>query len=128
MTENPYQRYRANAVETADPGRLILLLYDGALRFINQAEQALERQDLEQAHYKLLRAQDIIAELMGSLDLEQGELAVNLFRLYDYMHYRLIQANIKKSAAPLQEVSAMLKSLRESWQEVCRQRVAVGSP
>ncbi|MFY9446633.1 MAG: flagellar export chaperone FliS [Dethiobacteria bacterium] len=128
MTENPYQRYRANAVETADPGRLILLLYDGALRFINQAEQALERQDLEQAHYKLLRAQDIIAELMGSLDLEQGELAGNLFRLYDYMHYRLIQANIKKSAAPLQEVSAMLKSLRESWQEVCRQRVAVGSP
>ncbi|HOB86149.1 MAG TPA: flagellar export chaperone FliS [Bacillota bacterium] len=128
MTENPYQRYRANAVETADPGRLILLLYDGALRFINQAEQALEGQDYEQAHYKLLRAQDIIAELMGSLDLEQGELAVNLFRLYDYMHYRLIQANIKKSAAPLQEVSAMLKSLRESWQEVCRQRVAVGSP
>jgi flagellar protein FliS len=115
---NAHQKYRQNQVETADPAKLLLMLFDGGRRFLRQAEAALEKKDLEQVNHYLGRAQGVIAELMASLDLEQGEVAANLFRLYEYMHYRLVEANLKKTKKPLQEVDAMLATLRDTWKQV----------
>lgn len=118
MGTNPYAKYRKTQIETADQGKLLLMLYDGALRFLGHARQALLEKDLEGANNKLVRVQDIVAELMASLDLEAGEVAVSLFRLYEYMHYLLVQANIKKDVGPLDQVESMLAELRDTWKEV----------
>lgn len=118
MGTNPYAKYRKTQIETADQGKLLLMLYDGALRFLGHARQALLEKDLETANNKLVRVQDIVAELMASLDLEAGEVAVSLFRLYEYMHYLLVQANIKKDVGPLDQVESMLAELKDTWKEV----------
>jgi len=114
---NPYAQYQKTQIETADKGKLLLMLYDGALRFLGHARKALLEKDLEGANNYLVKVQDIVAELMSSLDLEAGEIAVSLFRLYEYMHYLLVQANVKKDAGPLDQVEGMLAELRDTWKE-----------
>jgi len=116
MGTKPYALYQKVQVETADRGKLLLMLYDGALRFLKSAGKALHRRDLEGANNSLLRAQDIVTELMASLDLEKGgELAETLFRLYDYIRTLLVEANIRKDVGPLEQVEGMLTELRETW-------------
>ncbi len=115
MGVNPYALYQRTQVETADQGKLLLMLYEGALRFLGQARIALQENNGEEANNSLVRAQEIIAELMASLDLEAGDVAVSLFRLYEYMHYQMVQANIKKEAPLLDQVEAMLIELKEAW-------------
>lgn len=112
---NPYAQYQKTQIETADQVKLLLMLYDGALRFLGRARKALLEKDLEGSNTYLVKVQDIVAELMASLDLEVGEVAVSLFRLYEYMHYLLVQANIKKDAEPLGQVESMLTELRDTW-------------
>lgn len=111
------QQYQRNQIETADGGKLLLMLYEGALRFLGQGRKALAEGDLEVANNSLLRAQDIVAELISSLNLEAGEVAVGLFRLYEYMHYLLVEANIKKRPEPLEQVEKMLLELKGAWKE-----------
>ena len=80
---NGHERYLETAVETASPARLIVMLYDGAIRFINEAAYAMQQRDYETQNTKLQRAQKILAELISSLDFDKGgEIAENLFRLY----------------------------------------------
>ena len=80
---NGHDRYLETAVETASPARLIVMLYDGAIRFINEATYAMQQRDYETQNAKLQRAQKILAELISSLDFDKGgEIAENLFRLY----------------------------------------------
>ena len=101
---------------SAKPEKLILMLYDGAIRFIQQGIKAMNENKIELAHNNLLRSQNIMVELMASLNFEKGgELAVNLFRIYEFMHYTLVQANVKKEAEPLARVAEQLKMLRKSW-------------
>jgi flagellar protein FliS len=114
---NPYAKYQQTQIETADQEKLLLMLYDGALRFLGRARKALLETDLEGSNNNLIRVQDIIAELMASLDLETGEVAVSLFQLYEYMHFLLVQANIKKSTEPLEQVEGMLVELRNTWKK-----------
>jgi len=115
---NPYQAYRKNQVETATREELLLMLYRGALGFLDKAKKAIGEQDISGSHHNLIRSQKIIAELMSSVDLENGgEVARNLFNLYEYMHRQLVQANIDKDTAPVEEVENMLYSLLEAWQE-----------
>lgn len=117
MAANPYAQYQKNQVETAGQAKLILMLYEGAVRFLEGSRKALQEGELQKAHQNLVRAQDILAELMSSLDLEAGDVAVNLFRLYDYMYNQLVQANVKKDAEPLEQVEKMLLELRDAWKE-----------
>ncbi|MFN3691173.1 MAG: flagellar export chaperone FliS, partial [Fimbriimonadales bacterium] len=91
---NGYERYLETAVETASPARLIVMLYDGAIRFINEALAAMRQRDYETKNAQLQRAQKILAELISSLDFDKGgEIAENLFRLYTYMYNQLVEAN-----------------------------------
>jgi flagellar protein FliS len=119
---NPYARqaeqYKKHQIETASPEEVLIMLYDGAIRFLNIAKKAIADKDIEKSHHQLIKAQNIILEFMNSLDMEiGGEIAVNLFRLYEYLHYRLVQANIKKDVAMIDEVLDHLRSLKATWEE-----------
>ena len=118
----PQQRslatYENQQIETASPEQLLLMLYDGAIRFLNEALRAMRDEDWETYNAKLIKTQNIVSELMASLDMKlAGELGQNLFKLYDYLHYRLVQANMKKDVDMVDEVLKHLKDLRVTWAE-----------
>jgi flagellar protein FliS len=116
---NGHDRYLETAVETASPARLIVMLYDGAIRFINEATYAMQQRDYETQNTKLQRAQKILAELISSLDFDKGgEIAENLFRLYTYMYNQLVEANINDSRDRLEHVVHLLSELREAWDTI----------
>lgn len=119
MLSNPYHQYRSTAVETARPIDLVVMLYKGAVRFTQRGIQAVERQDITEAHTSFVRAQDIIAELVSGLNLEQGgAIASQLGAIYDYVHRLLVEANCKKSIAPASEALKLLTELLTAWQAV----------
>ena len=114
------------AVQTADPHQLILMLYDGALLALAEATVAIEQNDIPKRAKSISHAIAIIQDgLHASLDVEAGgELAQRLAALYDYMVERLTQANATNNAAAVQEVSGLLRTLREAWAEMPRQQAA----
>ncbi|MBK8190763.1 MAG: flagellar export chaperone FliS [Vampirovibrionales bacterium] len=112
------QHYKEQAVTTATPEEILIMLYDGAIRFLNAARKGLETGDIEKSHNNLIKTQRIITELMCSLNIEiGGEAAQNLYRLYDYLHYRLVEANLKKDVTMVDEVLGHMRSLRDTWRE-----------
>ncbi|MEP0765949.1 MAG: flagellar export chaperone FliS [Fimbriimonadia bacterium] len=114
--------YRKTAVETASPLDLILMLYDGALRFLERGRAAMERRDLSEQNESLTRAQAILTELAVCLNMEQGgEVAANLLGLYGYMSNRLVEANVSDDPKAVQEVARLLGELRESWATLAAQ-------
>lgn len=124
---NGYLAYQKNKYETASPHRLTLMLYIGAIKFVNQAEVSLQEGNYVNAHQHLLKAQDIIYELMASLnEQEGGEVAINLKNLYLYINEQLVQANLTKSVEPILEVKPLLQSIKEAWETIGKD-VAVGS-
>ena len=133
MLNNPaihqaFGQYQRVQTETASPGQLVVLLYQGCIRFTQRGRTALEAGDTEAARASLLRAQDIVAELMSSLNLEAGELAVNLMRLYEYVHGRLVQANIRRDAMAAAEAENLVRSLLPAWEEAIRQQANAKVP
>jgi flagellar protein FliS len=119
MLNNPYQQYQQNTVNTATPGELTLMLYNGGLKFLKQAKIAIADKNIEEANNKICRVQDIIAELMSSLNMGV-EISKSLYALYDFMSDRLIQANIKKDVKLLEEVEGLLEEMRDTWKEVIK--------
>lgn len=116
---NPYQQYQQQSVMTASPGELVVMLYNGCIRFIKQAMECIESKDLEGAHKAIIRAQDIILEFMTTLDMKY-EISHNLLALYDYLHRRLVEANTKKDVVILEEVLTFVTELRDTWAEVVK--------
>jgi flagellar secretion chaperone FliS len=115
-------RYLQEQVTTASPEQLMLMLYDGAIRFLRVARKAMAEKDIAKTHQYLLKAQNIITELMSTLDFEVGgEVARNLYRLYDYYVWALVQANIKQDPAPIEDVITHLKNLKLTWEEAIAQ-------
>jgi len=111
---NPYQQYKENAILTASPEELVLMLYNGIIRFIEEAKGAIEKKDYMAANNSIQRAQDIITELMLTLDMNY-DISKNLYSLYDYMLRRLIDANVKKDVTILEEVKGFAIELRDTW-------------
>jgi flagellar protein FliS len=132
MLPNPYQQYRATKVQTAGSVDLVVMLYQGAVKFIRLGIDAIERNDAKTAHTNLVRAQDIIVELLGSLNREEGgQIASQLSGVYDYCFRRLVLANVKKDVDPAREVLRILRDLGTAWQEIAlqqRQAHASGAP
>lgn len=118
MYPNAYNSYRQTQIQTASPERLLVLLYDGAIRYARQAATAIEKGDTRQANEGFVRCTDIITELMSTLNFEAGEIADNLYRLYEYLNYRLLQANLKRDSQMVNEVVGHLSSLREAWVQI----------
>jgi flagellar protein FliS len=128
MLAQSYARtYRANAVLTASPGQLVLMLYDGALKALGLAQQAFqepspEPRRIENINRHLLKAQAIVSELQSGLNMEAGgEFAQTMSRLYDYHNRRLFEANLRKEIAPIIEVERLLRELRDAWAEMLNQ-------
>jgi flagellar protein FliS len=115
LVHNPYARYRQIETETADGLDLVIMLYRGAVRMLGQAEDAIAERNMSDAHNWLMRVQDIVNELSLTLNLDAGEVAANLRRLYDYMLERLIDANTAKNPTPLREVKSLLNDLLDGW-------------
>ncbi|HTX74374.1 MAG TPA: flagellar export chaperone FliS [Rectinemataceae bacterium] len=124
MNANPLAAYRETRVKTASPGQLLVMLYDEALKqcdiavslFADGAKPRPE--SIERINLALGKVQDIITELMASLDFEAGgEIAQNLFSLYVWFGHEILEANITKDAGKIKSVRAMLGELRSAWAE-----------
>lgn len=106
--------YKSQQIMTASPEELTLMLYNGAIRFIAESMQAVDQGNLEKANHANLRAQNIVREFMCTLDM-QYEISQGYYKLYDYIEYRLIQANLKKDKGQLEEAKNLLAELRDTW-------------
>ena len=123
VTQNPLQSYKRIAAQTASQPQLVLMLYSGAVGFLERAIAAFSEKDpvqfSQQFTYNIQRAQAIIRELNVRLDMERGgEVAINLRLLYDYYFRHLNEALLHKSAKPIQDVLELLRTLRDAWQEM----------
>jgi flagellar protein FliS len=116
LAGNPYAQYQQAQVDTASPERLLLMLYEGAIRFLNAGRKGILERKYEMAHQNIVKAQDIITEFMATLNMKDGgEFAQNLFDLYEYLNNRLTLANTQKDAAIVEEVLGFVKELHEAW-------------
>lgn len=116
MLNSPYQKYQQSSLKTATPAQLVIMLYDGAIRFINQGIEGIESKRYDQANLYLCKAQAVINELTASLNYDYP-IAKDLARIYEYMLYKLVQGNIRKNAEFCREIVGHLKELRETWKE-----------
>lgn len=116
---NAYVQYNNNKILTASPAELTLMLYDGAIRFCNIAETAIEMKDIQKAHNNLMKVQRIIDYLRQTLDMKY-KVAEDFERIYVYLSERLIEANMKKDKEIVAEVNGHLHEVRDTWKEVMR--------
>lgn len=116
---NAYSQYNNNKIMTASPAELTLMLYEGAIKFCNIAELAVEQKDVKKAHTNIVKVQKIVDYLRQTLDMRY-EVAQDFERIYLYLGQRLIEANIKKDKSILEEVNMHLHSVRDTWKEVMR--------
>lgn len=114
-----YTAYKAASVSNSKPEDLVMMLYTGLVRFIMQAQKAIESNDVEKAHENITRAQDIISELQASLNMEY-EISHNMMLLYDYLYRRLVDANVKKDHAILDEVLKFATEFRDTWSQAMK--------
>jgi flagellar secretion chaperone FliS len=118
--------YRENAVLTASPGRLVVLLYEGAINFLRKAIIALDEKDYMAKNHFIGKACQIIEELNVTLDMEKGgEIAKNLRSLYAFMLRHLTEANLTKDTEKVQHVINLLDELLSGWRTVVNQDVQV---
>lgn len=116
---NAYNVYRNNQVNTASKSKLLLMLYDGAIKNLRLAEMAIEEKDVEKVNKYLGKAQDIIAEFMSTLNFDAGgDIAQGLYQLYDYCFNKLIRANIDKDIQAVVEVRKYMQELRDAWAQI----------
>jgi flagellar protein FliS len=120
-----WHAYREVAVQTASPAQLIVMLYDGAIRFLQRASQGFNQEDPAEFNQTInnnvLRAQAIIHELDRSLDMEKGgEFAATMRRLYDYFHRLLHESNLMKKPEGIEEIIRRLTVLRDAWAQISR--------
>jgi flagellar protein FliS len=113
------QAYRQSAVLTASPERLVVMLYDGAIRFLGQAAIAMRDRDVAMTHLKLRRAEAIIEHLQNTLDMEQGEIPENLQSIYLFCRRHLNEARVERDPRRIRAVVGLLTQLRESWDAIC---------
>jgi len=118
--KNPFDQYKETQVTTANQGKLIVMLYDGAIKFLNIAiENMAEPKTYDIANNNIIKAQDIITELLVSLNMKDGgEISNNLFNLYMFFKKELLDANIKKDPEIIKPILKHLKELRNAWEKI----------
>lgn len=124
--QNALSAYKETRIRTAGQGQLIIMLYDGAIKQMDKATELIKSDGtskspsaIEKINSALIKAQEIITELMASLDFEAGgEIAANLFSLYNWFNRELLQANLSRDVARIAKVREFMDSLRSAWQEI----------
>lgn len=119
MTNRGYSAYANSKIQTASPGELILMLYDGSIKFGNLAVAAIEKGNIEDAHNNITKVRNIIFEFQASLDFRYP-VAQEFNNVYNYLLQRSLEANIKKDAEIMNEVIEHLRTMRDTWKEVMR--------
>jgi len=114
LITSPHQRYQQTQLHTASPAQLLLMLYDGAIRFVRRGISGIEEGNIEKTNTNLCKAQAVIHELTAALNFDYP-IAKNLSQVYEYMIHQLINANMKKNKKPADEVLSYLLDLREAW-------------
>lgn len=129
---NNYDAYKSTEISTANQGKLIVMLYDGAIRFLRIAMDNMQPRTYDVVNTHIIKAQDIITELMLALNMDQGgEIAENLFNIYAYLKKRLLEGNISKDNGTIQEVITRLEELKGAWEEAAKKeggRPAAAAP
>ena len=121
VTRGAHQQYQRAQVESASPTRLIVMLYEGAIRFCRLAQEAMRQRDLEKQHLNLIRAQRIVGELLASLNRSAGgQLASNLSNIYAHILEELVKANLYDEPENLDHAVSLLCEMRASWAEIDR--------
>lgn len=114
-----YQKYKQVEINTASQNRLVVMLYDGAIKFLEEACKSMDKtHGTEEVHNNIVKAQEIIYELLSSLNYEAGEIADRLASIYTYMNQKLTEGNISKTKPPVLEVIKYLKELKSAWAAV----------
>ncbi len=112
------KQYQKNEVETASPEKILILLYDGAIQFLNKAKIAMEQKNIPEIHNNLIGCENIILEFINTVDIENGgDFAVRIKALYEYFYSTLVQANMKKDVTKIDEVLKHLVELRATWKQ-----------
>lgn len=119
MASNAYAAYQDSKILTASPAELTLMLYEGAIKFCNIAILAIEKKDLSKANLNIIKAENIIMDLRRTLDSKYS-VAGQLDLLYDFMYHRLIESNLKKDIAMIEEVLDLIRDLRDTWKEAIK--------
>lgn len=116
---NPYQQYQQNIVNTSTPQELTFMLYNGLVKFLKLGMEAIDENNLQNAHNNIIKAQNIIAEFMSTLNMDY-DISKYLYSIYDYMNWRLVNANIRKDKAILEEVLGFAEELRDTWSQAMK--------
>ena len=116
---NAAEAYKRQQVLTATPEALTLMLYNGALRFMAEGREAIEKKDYEEANNSLQKAQNIITEFRVTLNMEY-EIAHQLMPLYNYVYDRLVEANMKSDLKQLDEAKNIITELRDAWAQAMK--------
>lgn len=114
---NPYQTYQSNSVTTASPGELTLMLYNGCLKFIKLARKGIEEKNVELKNTNIQKAQNIITELMVTLNMDV-EVSKNMMSLYDFIKHSLVEANVKNDLKALQDAEDLIVEFRDTWKQL----------
>ena len=116
---NAYSQYANNKVMAASPAELTLMLYDGAIKFLNIAEAAIEKNDVEKAHTNIVKTEKIIEYLRATLDMSYA-VAQDFENMYSYIDRRLVEANLSKDIEIIKEVNTHMHAIRDNWIEVMK--------
>ena len=119
MNQNRMNDYQRNAILTATPAELTLMLYEGAIKFCNIAKMAIEKGDVQKAHDNIIKTEKIIEYLWNTLDMKY-EVAKDFENMYSYIARRLVEANIAKDREILAEVNKHMHAIRDNWVEVMK--------
>jgi len=130
MPTNPYEKMQEDRIHTASKEELTLMLFDGALKFCNQAIMAIENKEIEKAGNYIIKVQNIILEFQMTLD-KKYDVSKHLNMMYDYIYRRLVDANLTKNVDTLKEARSFIKDLRDTWREamkIAKSQSASGKP
>lgn len=119
VTANPYQQYKQNVINTSTPQELTLMLYNGLVKFLKLGIEAIEENNPQSAHNNIIKAQNIIEEFMSTLNMDY-DISKNLYSIYEYMSWQLVNANIKKDKAAIEEVVVFAEDLRNTWSQAMK--------
>ena len=123
MYFNGIQSYRKTDISTSDPVKLVITCYEGAIESLKLAKEKMKEEDYEKKAKAIIKAQDVIDELLCSLDFENGGIiAANLSNLYNYMLRRILFGDVNKDMSAIDEVIGMLDELLSAWKSIYVQK------
>ena len=112
--QTAYQNYKKQEVK----GKIVVLLFEGTIKFLRKASKAIDEDNIQEAHNNIVKAENILYELMSTLNMDAGEIADNLMRLYDFMIWQLIEANRDKDKNKVESVIELLLPLCDAWKQI----------